>query len=161
MGTEGCMYLRMMSDILRKKEQHLQELLNLTKQQEHLLKDKEFSEAAFSELMDKKEIHIKKVLEFDSGFQAIYNRIEEELKQHRQDYREQVEELQTMITRVTELGVAIQALEQKNKTGMEAYLSERKHGIKQFKVSRQTADRYYKNMVGMKQGASYFMDEKQ
>ena len=155
------MYLRMMADVLKKKEFHLQELLTLTKIQEQLLKAEELDDAAFNETIEKKEVHIKKILEFDSGFQAIYNRIEEELKNHTAEYKEQVQELQQLIAGVTELGVSLQALEQKNKTSMEVHLSERKKGIKQFKVSKQTADRYYKNMVGMQQGTSYFMDEKQ
>ena len=161
MEAGGQMYIRMMADVLRKKEFHLQELLTLTKEQEQLWKAEELDDVAFNETMEKKEVHIKKILEFDSGFQAIYNRIEEELKNHAAEYKEQVLELQQLIAEVTELGVSLQALEQKNKASMEARLLERKKGIKQFKVSRQTADRYYKNMVGMQQGTSYFMDEKQ
>lgn len=159
MEAGGKTYLRMMADILTKKEMHLQELLTLTKEQEQLLKAAELDDEAFHQTIEKKDVHIKKVQEFDSGFQAIYNRIEEELKQHASEMKDEVQNLQQLITRVTELGVSLQALEQKNKASMEAHLLERKKGIKQFKVSRQTANHYYKNMVDVKQGT--FMDEKQ
>lgn len=159
MEAGGQTYLRMMSDILRKKETHLQELLTLTKEQEHLLRAEEFDDEAFNRTIEKKDVHIKKIQEFDSGFQTIYNRIEEELKQHGAEMKEEVQNLQRLITKVTELGVSLQALEQKNKASMEARLLERKRGIKQFKVSRQTASHYYKNMVDVQQGT--FMDEKQ
>ncbi len=152
------MYLRMMSDILKKKETHLEELLKLTKEQEFLLKEEELDDEAFNRTIENKDVHIKKIQEFDSGFQAIYNRIEEELKQHRAEMKEDIQKLQQLITRVTELGVSLQALEQKNKASMEARLQERKRGIKQFKVSRQTANHYYKSMVDVQQGT--FMDEK-
>lgn len=157
----GLTYLRMMTDVLQKKEVQLQKLTELTKEQEKLLKAEEFDDPAFLELIEKKEDHIKKILEFDSGFQAIYNRIEQELKNGKEKYKEQIIELQKLISRVTELGTNLQALERTNKTGMELRLSEKKKGIKQFKVSKQTADRYYKNMIGMKKDASYFMDQKQ
>lgn len=148
----------MMADILRKKETHLEELLALTKEQEQLLKAEELDDEAFSRTIEKKEVHIKKIQEFDSGFQSIYNRIEEELKQHRAEMKDDIQKLQQMIARVTELGVSLQALEQKNKMSMETRLQERKKGIKQFKVSRQTANHYYKSMVDVQQGT--FMDEK-
>lgn len=154
-------YLRMMTDVLAKKEFHLKELLTLTKAQETLLKAETLDDEAFSKLMDQKDVHIKKILEFDSGFQAIYNRIEQELKDNTADHKEHVKELKHLIASVTELGIALKAMEQKNKNSLEAHFMEQRKGIKQFKVSKQTADRYYKNMVGMQSGASYFMDEKQ
>lgn len=158
MEAGGQTYLRMMADILKKKETHLEELLKLTKEQEFLLKEEELDDEAFNRTIENKDVHIKKVQEFDSGFQAIYNRIEEELKQHRAEMKDDIQKLQQLITRVTELGVSLQALEQKNKASMEARLQERKKGIKQFKVSRQTANHYYKSMVDVQQGT--FMDEK-
>lgn len=158
MEAGGQTYLRMMSDILKKKETHLEELLKLTKEQELLLKEEELDDEAFNKTIENKDVHIKKIQEFDSGFQAIYNRIEEELKQHRAEMKDDIQKLQQLITRVTELGVSLQALEQKNKASMETRLQERKKGIKQFKVSRQTANHYYKSMVDVQQGT--FMDEK-
>ena len=48
MEAGGQMYLRMMSDILKKKETHLEELLKLTKEQEFLLKEEELDDEAFT-----------------------------------------------------------------------------------------------------------------
>jgi len=46
----------------------------------------------------------------------------------------------------------------------DALVAQIRHALKrvdaQFKVSKQTADKYYKNMIGMQTGASYFMDQK-
>lgn len=153
-------YLRMMADILGKKEQILTQLLQLTEEQTGLIKEETFREDAFAQLMDQKEVLIGKVLESDQGFQAIYNRIEKELQTNQETYKEKILELQGLITRVSDLGIRLQALERSNKASMEVLLGERKKGIRQFKVSKKTADSYYKNMIGMQKEQSYFMDRK-
>lgn len=158
--AKGMTYIRMMLDVLSKKEVHLTKLLELTTEQETLLKEEEFKEAEFALLMEKKSGNLRKLEEFDSGFQSIYNRVAEEMKEQKEDYKEQIIEMQGLIARVTDLGVKLTALENKNKATLEAKLLGKKQNIRQFKVSKQTADKYYKNMIGMQTGASYFMDQK-
>lgn len=158
--TNGMTYIRMMLDVLNKKEVHLKKLLEYTTEQETLLKEENFEEEEFAGLIEKKAGIIRKIEEFDNGFQSIYNRVAEELKEHKDDYKDQVLEMQALITRITDLGVKLTALESKNKTALEVTLRGKKQGIRQFKVSKQTADKYYKNMIGMQTGASYFMDQK-
>ena len=158
--TKGMTYVRMMLDVLSKKEVHLSKLLELTEAQERLLKEEEFNEAEFAVIIEKKSGNLRKLEEFDDGFQSIYNRVAEEIKTNKDDYKNQILEMQALITRVTDLGVKLSALEEKNKAALELKLQGRKQNIRQFKVSKQTADKYYKNMIGMQTGASYFMDQK-
>ena len=158
--TKGITYIRMMLDILSKKESQLTSLLELTTAQEQILKGEEFDEDAFTDIIAKKREHLRKIEEADNGFQAIYNRIAEEIQNKKEAYKEQILEMQGLITRVTDLGVKLSALEEKNKTALEAKLQGKRQNIRQFKVSKQTADKYYKNMIGMQTGASYFMDQK-
>ena len=158
--AEGTTYIRMMLDVLNKKESHLNRLLEYTEEQERLLKKTELDEVEFTKLVEKKGEILQKIEEFDNGFQAIFNRVEEELKGNKEAYKELILEMQGMITRITDLGVRLTALERKNRSSLELKLREKKQGIRQFKVSKQTADKYYKNMMGMQTGASYFMDQK-
>lgn len=158
---KGMTYIRMMIDVLEKKEVHLNNLLNLTKEQEKLLKEEEFNESEFALLVEKKNGNLRKLEETDSGFQSLYNRVAEEMKENKEQYKEQILTMQKLISDVTDLGVKLTALENKNRTALEAKLRGKKQNIRQFKVSRQTADKYYKNMIGMQTGASYFMDKKQ
>lgn len=158
--TKGMTYIRMMLDVLNKKEVHLKKLLEFTTEQEQLLKEDTFDEAEFTTLIEKKDGIIRKIEEFDNGFQSIYNRVEEELKENKDSYKEQILEMQKLITGITDLGVKLSAMEEKNRAVLEPKLREKRQGIRQFKVSKQTADKYYKNMIGMQTGASYFMDQK-
>lgn len=158
--TKGITYIRMMLDILGKKESQLTSLLELTTAQEQILKREESDEDEFTDIIAKKREHLRKIEEADNGFQAIYNRIAEELQNNKEEYKAQILEMQGLITRVTDLGVRLSALEEKNKTTLEANLQGKRQNIRKFKVSKQTADKYYKNMIGMQTGASYFMDQK-
>lgn len=158
--TKGITYIRMMLDILNKKEDQLISLLELTTAQEQLLKVEEFDEDTFFALIEKKREPLRKLEETDMGFQAIYNRIAEEMKANKEEYKDQILEMQGLITRVTDLGIKLSALEEKNRTALEGKLQGKRQNIRQFKVSKQTADKYYKNMIGMQTGASYFMDQK-
>lgn len=158
--AKGMTYIRMMLDVLNKKEVHLTKLLELTTEQEALLKEEELNDAEFALLVEKKSGNLRKLEEFDSGFQSIYNRVEEEMKENKEAYKDQIIEMQGLISRITDLGVKLTALENKNRTTMEIKLQNKKQSIRQFKVSKQTANTYYKNMIGMQTGASYFMDQK-
>ena len=158
--TKGITYIRMMLDILSKKESCLKELLELTTAQESILKGEEFDEDGFNGLMQKKREQLRKLEEYDEGFQAIYNRVAEELQNNKEEHKEQILEMQRLITGITDLSVKLTALEEKNKTALEVLFREKRQNIRQFKVSKQTADKYYKNMIGMQTGASYFMDQK-
>ena len=158
--AKGMTYVRMLLDVLSKKEIHLTKLLELTTEQELLLKKEEFNEAEFAILVEKKSGNLRKIEEIDNGFQSIYQRVAEEMKNHKDDYKEQILEMQGLITKVTDLGVKLSVLETKNKMALETRLQGKKQNIRQFKVSKQTANTYYKNMVGMQTGASYFMDQK-
>ena len=158
--TKGITYIRMLLDILKKKESNLIELLELTTAQEQLLKKEEFDEDAFTDLMKQKREYLRKLEEFDNGFQAIYNRVAEEIQKNKEEYKDQILEMQALITGITDYGVKLTALEEKNKNTLEMKFREKRQNIRQFKVSKQTADKYYKNMIGMQTGASYFMDQK-
>lgn len=157
--AKGMTYIRMMLDVLAKKETHLNKLLEFTTEQEVLLKNHKFDETAFMKLVEKKDGILKRIEEFDQGFQSIYHRVGEALKDNKDEYKEQILQMQSLITKVTDIGVKISALEQKNKGLLQQRLQEKKQGIRQFKVGKKTADKYYKNMIKMQAGTSYFFDK--
>lgn len=159
-GANGITYIRMLQDVLTKKEAHLIKILQYTTEQSEILKQSEFDELEFMQLIERKDGILKKIEEFDSGFQSIYNRVQQELAENKETYKDLILKMQGQITRITDLGVKISALEEKNRTALEICLNGKKKTIRQFKVGKQTADRYYKNMVGLQTQKSYFMDQK-
>ena len=63
--TKGMTYIRMMLDVLTKKEIHLRKILEFTLEQETLLKAEVLDEVEFTELVEKKDGIIRKIEEFD------------------------------------------------------------------------------------------------
>lgn len=158
-NSGGTTYIRMMVDVLMKKETYLSKLFDATITQESLLKMSKFDETAFFKLVEEKDEYLKRIEEIDQGFQSIYNRVSEVLKENKEQYKEQILQMQSLITKVTDLGVKISVLEEKNKGLLQQRLQEKKQGIRQFKVGKKTANTYYKNMIKMQAGTSYFFDK--
>lgn len=161
MDSEMNVYVAALEDSLRNKEALLKEILEDTKKQEAVLKDKHARVEQFEELLDKKDQYIKRINQLDSGFENLYQKIGTSLKAQKDQYREQIERMQAMIRRITEYGVQIQAAEHRNKELFTAFVNEKKKEIREFGVSNQTANRYYQNMANQHhEWQSYFMDQK-
>ena len=158
-NSGGTTYIRMMVDVLMKKETYLSKLFDATITQESLLKMSKFDETIFFKLVEQKDELLKRIEEIDQGFQSIFNRVSEVLKENKEQYKEQILQMQSLITSVTDLGIKISVLEEKNKGLLQQRLQEKKQGIRQFKVGKKTADKYYKNMIKMQTGTSYFFDK--
>lgn len=153
-------YLRMMIDVLGRKKKVLEEIRNVTEEQTKILENPEPDSNAFNATIDKKNGLIDKINEMDEGFQTLYNRIGEQIREEGREHAELIGRLRSSVSEVTDLGVEITVLEHKNKTTLESRTNEMRRGKKNFKVSKQTADRYYRNMTGLNVDSPVFMDQK-
>lgn len=153
-------YLRVMQDVLSRKKNVLNGIYEASKEQENALRTEEIDEKTFSAATDKKTDLIARLNEMDEGFQKLYDKISPEIREKGAEHADTVRRLQALIQEVTDLSVSIQALEKKNKETLDKRVNELSQGKKSFKVSRQTADKYYKSMNGLNAVSPVFMDEK-
>ena len=153
-------YLRVMNDVLLRKKKALTGIYEATKDQEAVLMGEGMDEEAFGAAIDKKSKLIKEINEMDDGFQNIYDQIEKDIKNKTAEHADSIRRLQALIKDITDLSVSISALEKKNKENLDRKVEEIQKGKKNFKVSRQTADKYYKSMTGLNAVTPVFMDEK-
>lgn len=153
-------YINILINTLAKKSAVLDDLIDITLLQESYLKEAPQNMDSFEETLDNKSELINNLDQLDDGFEAVYERIKEELKSKKDLFQNEVLKLQELIRQVTGKSVKLQALEQQNKLKMEAYFSNKKQEIKNFKKSSQTASNYYKSMLDRHQGDSYFLDKK-
>ncbi len=151
---------KLLEDTIQKKEQLLDALLGLTKEQEAVLSGEKFSMEEFTELMDKKEPYIRKIADFDAGFEAVFAKIKPVMEDYKKAFEPRIRALQQKIKTVLEKGAALCSLEEQNKARLEICLREKKQEIKNFKRSSQTVSSYYKNMSGAVADQSFFMDKK-
>lgn len=153
-------YIQLLIDSLKKKYAILNELMTITLKQQDLINSESFDEDEFMNTITLKEKQIKSLSEMDHGFELVYDRVREELKDNAFLYKSEITSLKELVTKVTDLSVSLQALEKRNKTGMEAIFAKKRKEIKKARLSNETVANYYKNMSGKHDSQSYFYDKK-
>ncbi len=158
--NQTATYMNIMQESLIRKKSYLQEILELTKEQERLAGEKRFDEEAFNNIIDKKEILINNINEIDKGFTSVYDRVRSEILDNREYYRGPLTGMQGIIRECVDLGMAIEAAEARNRATLEQVFSVGFKGIKQVKQSKKAANKYYKAMSNGNVNDSILYDRK-
>ena len=153
-------YIQLLIDSLGKKQEVLNELMQITIRQETIIASEGFEEDEFLKTIDLKEELIINLDEQDRGFEMVYDRVREELNDNRKEYVSQITSLKELVTNVTDLSVKLQALEKRNRSKLEALLVNKRKNIKNSRLSNETVSNYYKNMTSKPESQSYFYDKK-
>lgn len=153
-------YIQLLIDSLEKKCEVLGELMKTTTQQQDMIDSTYFNEDEFMHTITLKEEQISKLSELDKGFEMVYDRIRKELKDNHKNYTSEIISLKELVTKVTDMSVKLQALEQRNKSKLEALLTSKRKNIKNARLSNETVTNYYKNMSGGNESKSYFYNKK-
>lgn len=156
----NIVYVKVLADSLQKKFTALESILNITKTQEELLQEENFDEECFLETIKSKQIYIDQITELDNGFEVVYNRVKQELDTGRMLYVDDIANMQKLITKITDLGIDIEALEKRNKVQMDKVLAEKKQQFRGMRMNNSAASNYYRNMVNQQYSQSYFLDKK-
>ena len=156
MNSNNSVYVRMMVDVLKRKEKILQQILEQTKEQEVILKQEDVDYDRFQELLDEKGRQIDELNQIDEGFDALFKKVE------KKNYLTEIVTMQKLISAVSDLGLRIQALEAQNSERFKIYLASKRKQIHDYHVNSQTASRYYQNMANShRPEQSYYFNEKQ
>ena len=140
-------YVTILQESLERKERYLLELLELTKEQETIATQKKFDENAFADVMEKKDILIHNVNEIDKGFTSVYERVRTEVIGNQDVYRAELMTMQNLIRSCVDIGMQIEAVEERNRQALTKAFSKSFRGVKQAKQSRKAASQYYQNMA--------------
>ncbi len=153
--------LNILSESLDQKLKVLEEIQQYNLKQEQAFKNGEADIAGFDEAVEEKDCLIERLMRLDDGFETMYAKLAEELKENRTQHAAQIKVLQEKIAKVTEMGVTIQAQEARNKKLVEDYFAKARAGVRQNRQSSKVAYDYYKSMSGANLAQSRFMDSKQ
>lgn len=153
-------YVVIMQESLERKERYLIELLELTKQQEVIANQKKFDEDAFGEIIDKKDVLIHNINEIDKGFTSVYERVRTEVLDNQTTYRNELQAMQDSIRSCVDLGMQIEAIEERNKQALSKAFAKGFRGIKQARQSKKAASQYYQNMSNGTVNDSMLYDRK-
>ena len=113
-------YLQMMIDSLNKKKDILTRIIVLNEEQDNILSTSILDDAAFDSNMKAKGDCIDELDRLDEGFQALFNRVRDEINNNKAMYTEEIAVMKKLITEVTELGAKIEVQEARNKVKVEA-----------------------------------------
>ena len=86
MDSYNSVYVRMMVDVLKRKEKILQRILKQTKEQEVILKQEDVDYERFQSILDEKGKQIVELNEIDEGFDALFKKVEKEITAHKENY---------------------------------------------------------------------------
>lgn len=139
-------YIGVMQDSLTRKKKYLNDILDVTLEQGKYTKVDTFDEDVFIDLVNKKEILIANVNEIDKGFTSVYDRVRTEVLDNKDSYKEELVKVQNLIRECVEIGMRIEAEEERNRMSMEQIFASKFKGLRQVKQSKSVANKYYKSM---------------
>lgn len=154
-------YVKIMRESLERKQNYLTEILQLTNRQAVLANTEKFDEDEFASIVDRKDMLIGNINEIDKGFSSVYDRVRSEIQSKPAAYREDLKTVQQLIRTCVDLGMQIEAAEERNRSVMEQVFSAKFQGVRQMKQSKSVANKYYKSMANGMVNDSLLYDRKQ
>ena len=153
-------YLTLLEESLQKKLQVMEEIQQYNLRQQEIFQADEVDIDRFDEYVDEKGKLIEKLNSLDNGFESLYDKVAKELAENRDQYKDQIKQLQELVTQVTETSVTIQAQEARNKKLIEDFFQKTRENIRSGRKSSKAAYDYYKNMSKSSVVMPQFMDRK-
>lgn len=153
-------YITILAESLKKKNTVLDEIQKANEEQKQILADENLTPDAFEKTLEKKADLIEELNKLDEGFEQVYEKVREELKDHMEQYAEQIRQMQEEIQKITDKTVAIQAEELRNKQLIEQKFSSIKKQIREVKSSQKAVNTYYRNMMNRGVMEAQFLDRK-
>lgn len=156
-------YIQIMIESLKKKTVLLDRILSKNDVQTKCLERKEFENIDWDEFnmaMVEKEAEIERINKMDEGFQALFDRVSEQLKNNKLKYADDIKIIQSLIKHLEEQSIAIRTGEERNRVLIENAMMSRKKEIKQARTSLKVAANYYQAMSKAIEVDSAIVDSK-
>lgn len=153
--------LTILAESLEKKKQVLARIQEYNKRQERIFSEESVDMDAFDAAVEEKGELIEELAKLDSGFEILYAKLAEQLKDNRAKYATQIRGIQEQIAVITEMSMTVQAQEKRNKQLIEQYFARQRAGLREHRKTSKTAYDYYKKVNNVAFTPPQFMDSKQ
>lgn len=155
-------YVNVLIDSLNKKDKILSEILQKNEEQAAILKNVEFDESAYDQLVEEKDKLIEALNPLDEGFENVFERVRETLstEEGRMPYKSEIQTMKDLITSITDKSMKIQAGELRNKRALDDYFMKERSRIKNGRDGSKAALNYYNNMKNRTYVPPHFLDSK-
>ena len=138
----------------------LDRIVEANKEQKDILSQEEMDTDRFEANLNEKGNLIDELNLLDDGFQEIYGRIKDVISTNRDAYKEEIKQMQKLISDITERSVTIRAEEERNRQLATKQFDSMRGNIGSAKRSRQAANSYYSNMSRVNMVDAQFMDKR-
>lgn len=145
---------------LEKKSRILDEIIKENEAQEVLLKQEELDMEALDASADRMGELAEKLELLDEGFEAVYDRIRQELIENKSAYRREIRRMQELIAGITEKVVGINAARMRNKVQAEKQFKKSRQQIGRASSKMKASQNYYNNMNRLNYVEPQFYDSK-
>lgn len=153
-------YIDIMLQSLKKKTDVLDHIMKLNELQKAQLENADISVEEFDKTVEDKAVLIEQLEQLDSGFEKLFARVGEELKENTAAYADEVRLMQEYIRHITDRSMQIQAQEARNKNLMTLKFDRVKKQSAAVRVNSKITTQYYKNMMKTTIVDPQFMDNK-
>lgn len=151
-------YVEIMIQSLRHKLEILDQIIAVNMKQKIALEDPELTPDMFDQLVEQKSELIEQLEQLDSGFENVFGRMKEELDGRREQYADQIRQMQAYIRQITDKSVEIQAQEARNKDLMVKKFSSIRQQARSVRTGAQVTNRYQQAMSKADYVDPQFMD---
>lgn len=145
---------------LEKKNVLLDQMISLNSEQEVILKREEFDMDAFDEAISRQSACLEELDKLDHGFEAVYDRVREELMQNKERYRTEIAGMKEQIQQITDKIVTINAGNMRNKMLAENQFKKKQLAIGSGMSKNKAASNYYNSMNNLNYVSPQFYDSK-
>ncbi len=153
-------YVDIMIQSLQKKVKVLEAIKQQNILQKELLEDDMADVDAFDKTVEDKAALIEQIVQLDSGFDKLFERVRDALTSEREAYTSQITKMQSYIRQITDLSMEVQAQESRNKDLMTRKFVSIRERAKVVRTNSKAASQYYQNMMQLNVVDPQFMDNK-
>jgi flagellar biosynthesis/type III secretory pathway chaperone len=152
--------VQILAQSLEKKNQVLDQIVELIEQQEELLKRDTLDMDQLDSILDHQGELVDELDKLDRGFEAVYDRTRTELLANKSGYQTEIRQMQEAIQDITAKVAKINAGNMRNKLMAENQFKKQKKSIGQSLSKTRVARQYYNNMNNLNNIQPQFYDSK-
>lgn len=145
---------------LEKKNTILDAIIEQNSIQEDILKEDNLDMEAFDASIDRIDTLVEELEKLDEGFETLYDKVRVELMNNRQEYRNEIVQMQLQIQQITDKIVTINAGKMRNQMRAENHFKQKSREIKNAMSKTNATKSYYNSMNNLNYVAPQFYDNK-
>ncbi len=153
-------YIAILIQSLRKKEQVLESISIINQRQKTELEDPSLDPDDFDKTVEEKAKLIAELEKLDDGFDEVFQKVRDDLTNHKEEYRDEIKTMQDLIRSLTAKSATVQGQEARNKVLMEQKFTAIKVQVRKVRSSQKVVNQYYQNMMKANLVDPQFTDSK-